>query len=100
MIGSVELTLKTIAIGRLVLNNSYLLATTALATIDSLGREKALRVGANVVLPNFTPHQLRDKYQVFPKTKNIIDDPKDGVTQIQQILSSLGRTSSSIKVNQ
>ncbi len=99
-VGSVELTLKTIAIGRLVLNHSSLLATTALSTIDSLGREKALRVGANVVLPNFTPRQLRDKYQVFPKTKNVIDDPIDGVNQIQQILGSLGRKASSIKVNQ
>ncbi len=99
-VGSVELTLKTIAIGRLVLTSSSLLATTALSTIDSLGREKALRVGANVVLPNFTPRQLRDKYQVFPKSKNIIDDPIHGVNQIQQILSSLGRKASSIKVNQ
>ncbi len=96
-VGSVELTLKTIAIGRLLLKNSYLAATTALATIDTMGREKALRVGANVIMPNFTPRNFREKYQIYPKMKNLIDDPIHGVTHIQNILSSLGRKVSWIK---
>ncbi|MCX6149989.1 MAG: [FeFe] hydrogenase H-cluster radical SAM maturase HydE [Ignavibacteriales bacterium] len=90
-IGSVELTLKTIAIGRILLKNTHIPATTAIATIDSLGREKALQVGANIVMPNFTPKIYREKYKIYPKKHNLIDDPIHGTVKIQRILASLGR---------
>jgi biotin synthase len=89
--GSVELTLKTIAIGRILLKDTHIPATTALATIDSSGREKALKVGANVVMPNFTPNNYREKYKIYPKKYYSVEDPIYGEGQIMQLLTSIGR---------
>ena len=90
-VGSVELTLKTIAVGRILMKNTHIPATTAIATIDSLGREKALRVGANILMPNFTPKSYRDKYCIYPNKKYIADDPLNSASSIQNIVSSMGR---------
>lgn len=94
-VGSVELTLKTIAVSRILMKNTHIPATTAIATIDSLGREKALRVGANVIMPNFTPKPYRDKYCIYPNKKYIVDDPLNSASYIQHIISSMGRKVSS-----
>ena len=40
-------------------------STTALATIDPGGREKGLLSGANVVMPNLSPVDVRDKYTLY-----------------------------------
>ncbi|HEX2962505.1 MAG TPA: [FeFe] hydrogenase H-cluster radical SAM maturase HydE, partial [Ignavibacteriales bacterium] len=90
-VGSVELTLKTIAVSRILMKDTHIPATTAIATIDSLGREKALRVGANVIMPNFTPKPYRDKYCIYPNKKYIVDDPLNSASSIQHIISSMGR---------
>jgi biotin synthase len=89
--GNVEMTLKTVAVGRILLKNSHIPATTALATIDPSGREKALKVGANVIMPNFTPKFYHDKYKIYPKKQGMFDDPVNSSDQIQKLLSSLGR---------
>lgn len=90
-VGSVELTLKTIAAGRIMLKNVHIPATTAIATIDTLGREKALRVGANVVMPNFTPKAYREKYKIYPNKRLLVDDPVNSTSYIHHIISTLGR---------
>ena len=38
---------------------------SALGTLDEQGREKALRVGANVVMPNLSPTNVREKYELY-----------------------------------
>jgi biotin synthase len=73
--GSVELTLRTIAVVRIVLKNVHIPATTALDSIDILGREKGLKCGANVVMPDFTPHPYREQYQIYPGKRGVDDEP-------------------------
>jgi len=63
--GTVELTLRMIALCRLILPQALLPATTALGTIDSRGREKALMAGANVVMPNLSPIGVREQYALY-----------------------------------
>jgi len=94
-VGSVELTLKTIAIGRILLKNCLIPATTAIASIDTLGREKALRVGADVIMPNFTPKAYRDKYCIYPNKRFVIDDPISNASYFQHMILSMGRKLSS-----
>lgn len=53
--GSVEQTLYLLSIIRIMLPKVLLPATTALGTMDPLGREKGLAAGANVVMPNLSP---------------------------------------------
>jgi biotin synthase len=59
------LTLKVLALIRLLLPTSNLPATTAMGTIDPTGRQQALRIGANVIMPNFTPSQYRENYKLY-----------------------------------
>jgi biotin synthase len=59
------LTLKTLALIRLLLPTSNLPATTAMGTIDPTGRQQALRIGANVIMPNFTPSKYRENYKLY-----------------------------------
>lgn len=63
--GTAEQTVTLLAIIRLLLPEVLLPATTALGTIDPLGREKGLKAGANVVMPNLSPVEVRNKYALY-----------------------------------
>jgi biotin synthase len=64
--GDVLLTLKTVALTRLVNRNAWLPATTALGSMDRDYRVDALKAGANVVMPNFSPAPVKKKYEIYP----------------------------------
>lgn len=63
--GSVDLTVRILSVVRLILPEVLLPATTALGTLDAFGREKALSAGANVVMPNLSPTDVRKKYLLY-----------------------------------
>ena len=63
--GSVELTVFLVALLRLMLPDALLPATTALGTLDPMGREKGVLAGANVVMPNLSPREVREKYMLY-----------------------------------
>jgi len=63
--GSVELTLRLLSVIRLMFPAVLLPATTALGTLDPMGREKGLMAGANVLMPNLSPVNVRDKYTLY-----------------------------------
>ncbi len=63
--GSFELTLYLLSILRLIQPNILLPATTALGTIHPKGREKGILAGANVVMPNLSPVDVRKKYELY-----------------------------------
>ena len=50
---------------RLMQPNLLIPATTALGTIDPKGREKGILAGANVVMPNLSPVNVRKKYELY-----------------------------------
>jgi len=60
-----QLTLKMIAILRILMKDINIAATTALRAIDKQGREKAIKIGANVIMPNITPGKYRDDYLLY-----------------------------------
>ncbi|MDD4848809.1 MAG: [FeFe] hydrogenase H-cluster radical SAM maturase HydE [Bacteroidales bacterium] len=59
------LSLKMVALLRILMKNVNIAATTAMQTLDPQGREKALRVGSNVIMPNLTPLKYRDDYLLY-----------------------------------
>ena len=63
--GSVELTLALLSVIRIILPKVLLPATTALGTLDPLGREKGMKAGANVVMPNLSPVRNRKQYELY-----------------------------------
>lgn len=60
-----ELSLNMIAILRLMMRDINIVATTALQAIDPVGREKALKIGANIIMPNITPTSNRKNYSLY-----------------------------------
>ncbi|MFW6308706.1 MAG: [FeFe] hydrogenase H-cluster radical SAM maturase HydE [bacterium] len=93
--GTVEMTLKTIAITRLLLPLSHIPATTALGSIDSEGRQQAIRAGANVVMPNVTESKYRPLYEIYPSKICINEKAEDCRQCIGGIINSLGKKVSS-----
>lgn len=63
--GSVEKTVVLLAILRLMIPKVLLPATTALGSLDPIGRELGIRAGANVVMPNLSPLEVREKYDLY-----------------------------------
>lgn len=67
------LSLKMVALLRIMMKDINIAATTAMQTIDPQGREKALLVGANVIMPNLTPVKYRQDYLLY-ENKPCIDE--------------------------
>lgn len=63
--GSAEKTLRVLSILRLMFPDALLPATTSLGTISPTGREDGIRAGANVVMPNLSPVDVRSKYLLY-----------------------------------
>lgn len=63
--GTLELTLYMLGLIRLMLPKVLLPATTALGTIDEKGRELGILAGANVVMPNLSPENVRKDYLLY-----------------------------------
>ncbi|MGN0695567.1 MAG: [FeFe] hydrogenase H-cluster radical SAM maturase HydE [Oscillospiraceae bacterium] len=63
--GTLELTLFMAALTRLMLPHALIPATTALGTIAPDGRERGILAGANVVMPNLSPRDVRKKYLLY-----------------------------------
>lgn len=63
--GTAQLTVRLISILRLMFPYALIPSTTALGTIDPNGREMGLKAGANVVMPNLSPTDIRKLYELY-----------------------------------
>lgn len=88
--GSVVQTLRLVALVRLLLPRVLLPATTALATLAPDGRERAIRAGANVLMPNLTPPAVRGKYGIYAGKLCSGDEAAEAIRHLQQRLENIG----------
>lgn len=72
-----DLTLKMIAILRIMMKDINIVAATALQAIDPVGREKAVKIGANILMPNITPGKYRDSYKLYDNKPCTDDSAED-----------------------
>lgn len=68
--------LKMIAVLRIIMKDINIAAATALQAIDPVGREKAVKIGANVIMPNITPGAYRNDYALY-QNKPCVDEEPD-----------------------
>ena len=87
-----KLSLRVMAIIRLLLKNINIPATTAMESINPNGRIIALQSGANVVMPNITEGDYRKKYEIYPDKICINDSPAHCRSCITGKITSIGRT--------
>jgi len=85
----VDLTLRTIAVARIVLRDVHIPATTALSSLIENGKELGLKVGANVIMPNFTPYPYRENYKIYRNKINY--DPLIYIEEIKSMLERMSR---------
>lgn len=88
--GTLTKTLKMIALTRLFLPDTNIPATTALGTIHPLGRQLALKCGANVIMPNFTPSPYRSLYTLYPNKICIFENDVTCGECTKELIKSAG----------
>lgn len=88
--GTLELTLFLLGVVRLLLPRVLLPATTALGTIDPLGREKGVRAGCNVVMPNLSPTDVRGKYLLYDNKICTGDEAAECRACLQRRMEGIG----------
>ena len=88
--GDTALTLRLLSVIRLMLPKVLLPATTALGSAEASGREKGILAGANVVMPNLSPVEVRGKYMLYDGKICISDDAALCSRCITSRLASIG----------
>lgn len=88
--GTAEMTLRLLAIIRLMLPNVLLPATTALGTIQGDGRQQGMRFGANVVMPNLSPASARQKYALYNGKLSSGEEAAESVALLKQSMAAVG----------
>lgn len=84
--GDVELTCYLLSIIRLIKPNILLPATTALGSAEQGGREKGILCGANVIMPNLSPHSVRKKYELY---NNKLISGNESAQEIENLKNSM-----------
>lgn len=92
--GSLSKTIFLLSLCRIMLPNVLLPATTALATLDPAGREKAIAAGANVVMPNISPSANRKNYLLYDNKAGIADNLEQSRNKVMAMLRKIGYTAS------
>lgn len=88
--GSVKDTVFLLAVLRLMIPWVLLPATTALATLDDMGMEKGFMAGANVVMPNLSPPDAKEKYMLYNNKKISGSQSGETLEQLKSTASMLG----------
>ncbi len=84
--------LRFIACLRLLCPEALIPATTALGALDPEGRQRSLQAGANVLMPNCTPLQYREHYQLYPGKIYIGESTPECRSCAEAMVIALGRT--------
>lgn len=85
-----DLTLKMIALLRIMMKDINIASTTALQAIDPIGREKAITIGANIIMPNITPRKYRDKYFLYDNKPCADEDAEDCIRCLEMRIKFAG----------
>lgn len=88
--GTLEQTLTMLALIRLMLPYVLLPATTALGTIHPEGRELGLQAGANVVMPNLSPCEVRKKYSLYNNKICTDEEAAEGIVALRERIAAAG----------
>ena len=88
--GDPALTLRVVALARLLLPDANLPSTTALNVKDGL--QNALHCGANVIMQKATPFRYRALYDIYPGRDSKDIPLKEQFAALREQLAVLGRT--------
>ena len=84
-----NLSLNMIACLRILVKDVNIAASTAMQTLDPHGREKAIEVGANIVMPNLTPLKYRESYKLYEDKPSVNEDAEETKNQLEKRILSI-----------
>jgi len=87
----IRLALLMIAATRLKLRDVNIASTTALQALDPVGREKGLKFGANVIMPQMSPQEVREDYQLYPGKPCLDENAKECQSCLNMRIEFAGR---------
>ena len=90
--GTLIKALKVMALTRLLLPDINIPATTAMETLQENGRMLALKSGANVVMPNVTDEECKQKYTIYPGKASLNNTAQEYRNSIVKKIEAIGRT--------
>ena len=88
--GDLRLVLAAVAIVRLMLPKALIPSTTALATLSPTGRLEGILSGANVVMPNLSPSDIRAKYAIYENKASWGKEAAEGLSALEAELQTIG----------
>ena len=88
--GSAHLTCRLYSIFRLMFPHALIPSTTALNTIDPQGRTMGIMAGANVVMPNLSPSDVRARYALYDGKASTNAEAAEGIAQLETQLATIG----------
>lgn len=90
-----RLALHMVSCLRLLIPDINIAATTALQAIDPTGREKALEIGANVIMPNITPLTNRANYRLYDKKPGMDEGAEEST---RKLIESVRKSKCEVKL--
>lgn len=88
--GTLEQTCLLLSIIRIIHPPVLLPATTALGSIDEQGRERGILAGANVVMPNLSPTDVRSKYEIYDNKAYTGIESAEGLASLDKRMQAIG----------
>lgn len=88
--GDAELVVFLLSVIRLMLPTALIPATTALGTIATDGRERGIMAGANVIMPNLSPLNVRKKYLLYNDKISTGDEAAESLNNLRLSMQKIG----------
>lgn len=88
--GSGALTCYLLSVIRVISPHVLLPATTALASLSGEGRAKGILSGANVVMPNLSPKETREKYALYNGKASTGIESAEGILKLSEQMKNIG----------
>jgi len=85
-----RLALHMVSCLRLLMPDINIAATTALQSIDPIGREKALAIGANILMPNITPLNNRGNYRLYENKPGMDEGTEESIRRLTESIRHCG----------
>ncbi len=85
-----RLSLHMVSCLRLLMPDINIAATTALQAIHPEGREKALAIGANVIMPNITPLDNRGNYRLYENKPGMDEGAEESTRRLMESVKKSG----------
>ncbi len=85
-----KLTLKMIALLRILMKDVNIASVTALQAVNPDGREEGIRYGANVIMPNITPVKYHESYNLYKGKPEIVPETDKYISQLEKQINESG----------